>query len=141
MLTLKTFGERKSKENLRFDEWVEKKTKNNEPLDGKYLVTYIFAPKKYPYAKFVFETENERVNFTVSKENWAIFKHTYGLTGADIEGKEFYVYVKKNKIDIDAEPKKDAVYEYNRSKVFWKLVYDANVEDVFEDEDDAVILP
>ncbi|MGC8729452.1 MAG: hypothetical protein ACP5SD_09335 [Elusimicrobiales bacterium] len=104
------------------------------------MITFIFAPKQYPFASFEFETDKEKVRFTVSSDVWTLFKHEYNITGKDIEGKEFYVVIEGKDVNIDAvEPNdefKEAVYTFDKKKLYWKLEYRAKVK--FDEDEDVV---
>ncbi|MGB9772296.1 MAG: hypothetical protein ACPLX7_10050, partial [Candidatus Kapaibacteriota bacterium] len=132
--------ERETKPLLKFKDWLELKRKNNEKFEGRYLITFIMAPKQYPFASFEFETDKEKVRFTVSSEVWVLFKNEYGITGKDIEGKEFYVIIEGKDVNIDAvEPKddlKEPVYTFDKVKKYWKLEYKAKVS--FNEDEDVV---
>ncbi len=138
MLKLKSL-QRETKPLLKFNEWLDLKRSNKENFEGRYLVTFIMAPKQYPFATFEFETEHERVRLTVSNDVWTLFKHEYNITGKDIEGKEFYVIIDGKDVNIDAvEPndEKEPVYTFDRGKKYWKLEYKPKVK--FDEDEDVV---
>ncbi len=122
MLKLGSFNTRKVKETLTFREFM-----TNHRKAGKFPITFIFAPSRYPSGAVIFETEHHRVKFTLSAEYWKAFKDTFRIKPEDIVGVEFFFVLTDNDYGIEKEDNNTntliPVYEYNKSKKYFKLVY------------------
>jgi hypothetical protein len=124
MLRLGSFeGKKQQKKTVPFREWV----KSGNAKEGKYLITYLFAPSMYPTGMLIFETENERVKFSIRSDLWESVKQTLGLKGSNIYDVEFYFVIANNEYGLERYSFSSdvfrAVYEFDKSKKYWKHSY------------------
>ena len=123
MLKLGSFNNNKKvKETLTFREFW---TKHRQT--GSFIITYLFVPNRYPSGGLIFETNEYKVKFTLSKEYWDALKTTYNLRPSDLIGVEFYFTITDTEYGIE---KKDGetgtlipVYEYDKNKKLFRLTY------------------
>ncbi|MGC9006757.1 MAG: hypothetical protein ACP5JX_04190 [Sulfurihydrogenibium sp.] len=123
MLKLGSFNNNKKvKETLTFKEFI---TKHKQT--GSFIITYLFAPSKYPTGGLIFETDTYKVKFILSKEYWEAVKNAYNIRPTDIVGVEFYFTITDNDYGIEKVENNSnvliPVYEYDKFKKYFKLIY------------------
>jgi hypothetical protein len=123
MLKLGSFSSsKKVKETLTFKEFL-----SSHRQTGKFIITFIFVPSKYPSAGLIFETEEFKVKFTLNQDYWKAFKEAYGLSPNDLVGSEFYFVISETDYGIEKVENNSKtlipVYEFVKDKRYFRLVY------------------
>ncbi|MGC9188487.1 MAG: hypothetical protein ACP5F0_04245 [Sulfurihydrogenibium sp.] len=123
MLKLGSFSSsKKVKETLTFKEFL-----SSHRQAGRFIITFIFVPSKYPTGAVIFETEEYKVKYTLSQEYWNLLKTTYNLTPNDLIGYEFYFVISDSDYGIERVENNSKtlipVYEFVKDKRYFRLVY------------------
>jgi hypothetical protein len=123
MLKLGSFSNsKKVKETLTFKDFLSSYRQN-----GRFIITFIFIPSKYPTGAVIFETEEYKVKYTLSQEYWNLLKTTYNLTPNDLIGYEFYFVISETDYGIEKVENSSKVlipvYEFIKDKRYFKLTY------------------
>jgi len=115
---------------VKFKEW--RQGKSPDELAGRYPVTLILLPTKYPSGAFIFETpDGERVKITVKGDTLKQILKEAGFKKENVEDVVLYFVITREG-DYGVEPERDSSKIYLFKGNYWKLVDKSQVDE--EDE-------